>query len=262
MKCIILADLHLDMYLNRNLDPFAWVPAAEFEGITHCIIAGDLSNKAHKKWKRCFLWLAERFPDAKLYVLPGNHDFYDGQIDNEEHLSEVAEVNKAVFVQKSELILGQHRFLFATLWTDFEVYGDRADNMRTAARVMSDYHYIRVARNNYRRLTPVQSTEIHLDHRAWLTARLAEPFNGKTTVVTHHAPHRNALSAEPSYGPCYASNLEDMILRFQPTRWLYGHTHHRLEFKVGQTDLRNVSVGYPDQHQPVEKLDWFVLELN
>ena len=121
MKCIILADLHLDMYLNRNLNPFARAPAAKFEGITHCIIAEDLSNKAHKQWNRCLPWLAEQFRGAKLYVLPGNHDYYDGQIDDEERLAEVAEVNDAVFVQKSELILGQHRFLFATLWTDFEI---------------------------------------------------------------------------------------------------------------------------------------------
>ncbi|MGH1446994.1 MAG: metallophosphoesterase [Cognatishimia sp.] len=262
MKCIILADLHLDMYLNRNLDPFARVPAAEFEGITHCIIAGDLSNEAHKQWKRCLSWLADQFPEAKLYVLPGNHDYYHGQIDDEERLAEVAKVHNSVLVQKSELMFGRHRFLFATLWTDFEIYGDRAANMQTAASVMYDYHYIGVARNDYRRLTPVQTAEIHLDHREWLAARFAEPFNGETTVITHHAPHRNALSTERSYGPCYASNLEDMIMEFQPTRWLYGHTHHRIEFKIGNTDLRNMSVGYPSQHQPIETLDWFVLDLN
>ncbi|MEP3846061.1 MAG: metallophosphoesterase [Paracoccaceae bacterium] len=262
MKCIVLADLDLDLYLNQAIDPFSRIPAEQFEGITHCIIAGDLSNKAHKQWKRCLSWLADQFPVAKFFVMPGNHDYYDSQIDGEERLSEVAKVHNAVFVQKSELIFEHHRFLFATLWTDFEIYGDRAANMQTAGRVMHDYHYIRVARNNYRRLTPVQTAAILLEHRAWLAARLAEPFNGETTVITHHAPHRNALSAEPSYGPCYASDLEDMIIEFQPTRWLFGHTHHRIEFKIGDADLRNVSVGYPGQHQPIESFDWFILDLN
>ena len=90
MKCIVLADLHLDLYLNQAMDPFTRIPAEEFEGITHCIVAGDLSNKAHKQWKGCLSWLTDQYPVASLYVMPGNHDYYDGQIDDEERLSEVA----------------------------------------------------------------------------------------------------------------------------------------------------------------------------
>lgn len=262
MKCIVLADLHLDLHLDRKIDPFARVPAEEFEGITHCIIAGDLSNKGHKQWNRCLPWLANKFPEALLYVMPGNHDYYDGRIDDEERLAEVADSHSVSFLQKSELTFGHHRFLCATLWTDFEVYGDRAANMETASRVMRDYHYIRVARNQYRRLTPLQTAAIHLDHQAWLVSRLTEPFDGETTIITHHAPHRNALSAEPSYGPCYASNLEAMILNFQPKRWLFGHTHHPLEIKVGDTEVRNVSIGYPEQHQPLGRFDRFLLNLD
>ena len=195
MTCIVLADLHLDMYLNQGLDPFAEIPASEFEGITHCIIAGDLSNKAHKQWNRCFPWIADRFPYAQLYVLPGNHDYYDFRIDDEERLVEISENHDVAFVQKSQLILGRQRILFSTLWTDFEIYGDRTANMQTAARVMSDYHYIKVARNNFRRLSPVQTAAIHSDHCNWLATHLAEPFDGDTTVVTHHAPHRAALGS-------------------------------------------------------------------
>ena len=133
MKCVVLADLHLDLHLNQAMDPFARIPPEEFEGITHCIVAGDLSNKAHKKWKRCLPWLADQFPVARLYVMPGNHDYYDGQTDDEECRSEVAQVHDSVFVQKSELTFGHHKFLFATLWTDFEIYGDRAGNNKLGA---------------------------------------------------------------------------------------------------------------------------------
>lgn len=261
MNCIVLADLHLDLYLSQNVDPFSSIPVSEVERITRCIIAGDLSNKAHKQWSRCLSWISRQFPDAQVYVLPGNHDYYDFRIDDEARLASIAEENGAAFIQKAELFVGNHRFLCATLWTDFEIYGDRVSNMRTASNVMRDYHYIKVARNNYRRLTPSQTAEIHRDHRAWLEARLAKPFDGETTVITHHAPHRNALSAEPSYGPCYASDLEDMILKFQPTRWLYGHTHHRAEFSVGNTKVRNVSVGYPGQNEPLVQLTRFIVEL-
>ena len=260
MKCLVLADLHLDYHFKQGMDPFSQVPRDALDEVTHCIIAGDLSNKAHKQWPRCLLWLAERLLDAQIYVMPGNHDYYDFRIDQDDRLESVAAENGATYIQKSELISGDQRFLCATLWSDFEVYGNRTANMQTASRVMSDYHHIRVARNGYRRLSPSITAEIHRDHRAWLEARLAEDFDGETTVITHHAPHRDALEAEPSYGPCYASDLEDMILQYQPTRWLFGHTHHRVTFTIRATELRNVSVGYPGQNCPIEHLDRFIVE--
>ncbi|MEP0963029.1 MAG: hypothetical protein ABJG75_14630 [Roseobacter sp.] len=135
---------------------------------------------------------------------------------------EISERHGASFIQKNELIPGKHRILCATLWTDFEVYRDRAANMRTASRVMSDYHYIKVARNNFHRLTPSQTAAVHAEHRSWLWERLSEPFDGEATVISHHAPYRSALSAEPAYGPCYASDLEEIIMTFNPRRWLFG----------------------------------------
>lgn len=260
MKCLVFADLHLDYHFKQRMDPFSQVPSGALDDITHCIIAGDLSNKAHKQWPRCLAWLAERLPAAQIYVMPGNHDFYDYRIDHEDHLALIAEANGAAFIQKSEIISGDQRFICTTLWSDFEVYGDRATNMRTAARVMNDYHHIRVAKNGFKRLTPSMTAEIHHDHRAWLEKRLAEEFDGDTTVITHHAPHRNALRAETSYGPCYTSDLEDMILKYQPKRWLFGHTHHRVTFTIGTMELRNVSIGYPGQNNPIENLDRFIIE--
>lgn len=261
MNCLVIADLHLDYFLGQRMDPFSNLPPAAFDGITHCIIAGDLSNKAHKQWKRCLPWVADKLPGAQIYVMPGNHDYYDFQIDQEDRLKEVSAAHGARFIQKSELVFGTHRFLCATLWTDFEIYGDRLANMQDGAGVMNDYKYIKVAKNGYRKATPSLTAEIHRNHRAWLEARLADEFDGDTTVITHHAPHRKALSAEPSYGPCYASDLEDMILKYQPKRWLFGHTHHPVEFNVGATELRNVSVGYPGQNPPVDQLDRFIVSL-
>ena len=261
MKCLVIADLHLDYFFGQRMDPFIKVPKGELDDITHCIIAGDLSNKSHKQWPRCLTWLAERLPDTQIYVMPGNHDYYDFQIDQEDRLEAIAARHGAAFIQKTELISGNQRFLCATLWTDFEVYGDRIANMENGARVMNDYQRIKVAKSGHRRLSPAMTAEIHQDHRAWLEARLADGFDGDTTVITHHAPHRKALSAEPSYGPCYASNLEAMILKYQPKRWLFGHTHHPVTFTIGATELRNVSVGYPSQHEPIEQLDRFIVEV-
>lgn len=38
-------------------------------------------------------------------------------------------------------------------------------------------------------VSPMQLRGIHLEHREWLDERLAQPFAGRSVVITHHAPH-------------------------------------------------------------------------
>ena len=262
LKILVLADLHLDLQLNQGIDPFRQVPPEQLQGVTHLFLAGDLSNKGHTQWKRCLPWVIERVPNAKVYVCPGNHDYYGGKIDREDKLRDVAISCGVEFLQKSELMIAGHRVLFCTLWSDFEIYGDRADNMRTARTGMHDYRHIRVEKTGFKRLTPSQTVQINVDHRGWLEDKLSDGFEGKTTVITHHAPHRKALEAEAELGQCYASDMEDIILRYQPARWLYGHTHTAKSFMVGATAVRNVSVGYPGEGNPINDLDRYTLDLD
>jgi hypothetical protein len=56
------------------------------------------------------------------------------------------------------------------------------------------------------------------------------------------------------------SDLEALILKHQPERWLYGHTHHRVTFNVGRTSLTNVSLGYPEQMDLIDSLEPFIFE--
>lgn len=262
MKLLTLADLHLDLYFGQRRDPFENVPKEQFDGITHCILAGDLSNKGHVRWKRYLPWVAERLPGANIFVMPGNHDYYDGAIDREDKLRDVAADQGAAFIQKSDLICGPQRFLCCTLWTDFEVYGDRTYDSNLAGVHMNDYNYIRVAKTGYGKLSPTVTAQIHVDHRDWLERKLSEDFDGQTTVITHHAPHPKALKREHKMGASYASNLESMILKHQPERWLFGHTHHPVSFHVGRTVLTNVSIGYPGQMNPIDNLERFILDLD
>jgi hypothetical protein len=88
----------------------------------------------------------------------------------------------------------------------------------------------------------------------WLEEQLAEPFVGRTMVVTHHCPHPDLVSStRQNINPAYASDLRSLIETAQPEAWLFGHTHVRAEATTGRTPLRNVSLGYPDQVQPAEE---------
>jgi hypothetical protein len=85
----------------------------------------------------------------------------------------------------------------------------------------------------------------HQADLAWLNAELARPFDGQTVVVTHHAPIAPVPFTDLS--AAYGSDLSQMILHHQPALWLYDHTHMPQADRVGTTEVRNVSLGYPER---------------
>lgn len=242
---LILADLHLDLWHKVGLNPLDLV---DFDAVELMIIAGDLTNKPLTRWKQALALIGERLPLERVHIVPGNHDYYDFQLDGDARLADIAQTAGANFAQKAEIKCATTRYLCCTLWTDMlSGYGTLEDNAAEAARIMNDYYRIRIARPAFRRARPLDTVERHRDHVAWLEAKLSEPFNSETVVVTHHAPHPFALAPQSPVPQAYASDLSDLINRYRPHRWLYGHTHLATEFKIGMTTLRNVSIGYPSK---------------
>ena len=100
--------------------------------------------------------------------------------------------------------------------------------------------------------TPEQALALHRESRAWLEAELARPWDGKTVVVTHHAPH--PMSIAPKYRgdpitPAFVSDLSAVIERHQPNLWIHGHTHASFDYVVPGTKTRVVCNprGYRDR---------------
>ncbi|WP_103256941.1 metallophosphoesterase [Tabrizicola aquatica] len=244
-RALILADLHWDHWRQASVDPFAGLGLDYWDSLDLVILAGDISNKAFIRWPQVFAWFAERMDLAKLHVFPGNHDPYGGKIDREDKLITACEQAGVGYAQRKVIQLGNHRFLCCTLWTDMMLGGDRDINMTKAERVMNDYRLIRVASDGYRRLQPRDTVALHRTDLAWLEAELATPFCGETVVVTHHAP----IPPKPSQDmdAAYGSDLTALIARYQPKVWLFGHTHRAQQRVIGRTEIRNISLGYPDE---------------
>lgn len=78
---------------------------------------------------------------------------------------------------------------------------------------------------------------LHVEERAWLLAKLAEPFADETIVVTHHGPSAGsvALRWEADWlTPAFSSNLPDEFFQV-PKLWLHGHTHDSRDYHRGTT---------------------------
>lgn len=250
MPVLVVADVHLDFWLGSKRDPFEAVEQSFWASLDALIIAGDLANKPRKRWKPLIQHIGRYVDLDRVYVFPGNHDYYDHLLNGDERLAEICAETGANFAQKAEIVVGDTRFLTCTLWTDFVLFGDPVGGMRAAQQDMNDYRYIRIS-PGYRRIRPSDTALIHTDHRNWLEEKLAVPYAGQTIVVTHHCPHPDLVSeTRGDVDPAYGSNLLPLIEKYQPDCWLYGHTHHHVETDVGRTQVRNVSLGYPGQVPP------------
>lgn len=247
MRVLILSDLHDDFWAECGRNPFEGVEGLVSD-VDHILLAGDLSNKPKIRWKRAFERLSHLLPLDCVSVFPGNHDFYDFRIDGEDRLEEIATSLGVSYVQKQQLEFGSSRILCATLWTDFEVGPGSAVNKGVVASRMNDYKKIRVAARGYRRLRPSDVVSLHKCHLKWLSDKLSEPFDGPTFVATHHAPHPAVLrKRSEGLEAAYASDLSNLILQHRPKAWFFGHSHDAVSMKLGETELRNVSLGYPDE---------------
>jgi predicted phosphodiesterase len=258
----VLADLHFDSWNRWAVDPLT---AAGLDVAIHrrqpdlLVLAGDLSNDAVRTWPTVLSRLGRLIGLEKVVIVPGNHDYYFGRLDGEHLMREVCSDFGVRFAQKEEIRVGATRVLCCTLWSDFALNGDIRVAADTAVRVMNDYRQIRIGvpglpfiQQETRLITPRDVLALHHDHRVWLEAALREPHPpedaGKTVVITHHGPSpATAVGVIDALTPSFHSNLDDLILETQPDTWFFGHSHRRCRARVGGTDIRNVSVGYPEE---------------
>lgn len=255
---LIVSDLHMDLWGAAGRDPFDNAAGERLADLEALVIAGDLANKPKVRWPHALEAIGRRIDLSRVWVMPGNHDYYDFRIDGEDRLAQIAETAGANFAQRAELRFGDARLLCCTLWTDLALRGDQAQGMAMARRRMNDYRYIRMAGNGYGRLDPRETVRIHVAHRDWLAAQLAEPFAGRSLVVTHHAPHPASIAPvvgddpdnDAETAPAYASDLRGMIDAGAPDGWFHGHTHAGPALDHGRTRITNVALGYPDQVEP------------
>lgn len=273
MKILVLADLHVDHITDRDLLHRLG------EEIQHAgkeadalIIAGDLTEHAAHKWPSAIRWLGTHFPSAKTVILPGNHDYYGGNLETlDADLDRICRDAGCGFGQCRRMELGDARILMATLWTDlrlFEAEGEAAvEDSIWNAKMMPDYGYGAILVGDpERELEPEDTVTVHERQKSWLISELAKPWSGKTVVVTHHAPSAAVAGAMTPLSPCFSSDLDDLIEGYRPDAWIFGHTHRAADLRMpGGTLLRNVSVGYEHEvtrSNVAEKVRMGLLDIN
>lgn len=225
MKIRVLSDLHLEF--------FDWTPPAVEADVV--VLAGDIHTGVHG-----VEWARRQFPNTPVIYVPGNHEFYGGRMqDVLTALRTDARRFDVYLLDGDEVVLGGVRFLGATLWTDFALYGTTQSElgraMADAKYGMNDFRVIRYGDQGLFR--PEHARDIHLGQVKWLAERLAEPSDRPTIVVTHYLPHRQSIHPKydgDSLNPCFASDLAHLV-RPPVTVWIHGHTHESIDYVVNGT---------------------------
>jgi Icc-related predicted phosphoesterase len=235
MKIQLLSDLHLED--SHQHPPFV-LPATEADVV---VLAGDIDNGT-----RAIDWAEETFPNQTVLYVPGNHEYYDADLQAAAAaLTTRAQRSANVrLLDNDELTIDGVRFLGSTLWTDFALLGQQKMDQVIAAslRYVVDFRKIRLGDDF---LTPQQTVDLHRDAIAFLQARLEKPFAGKTVVITHHAPHPGSVHPRWAGSIVNAAFVSDLTrLMGKSALWFHGHTHDSFDFAVHGTRVLANPMGY------------------
>lgn len=240
LRIQLASDLHLEHIDARFPGERLITPAADADLL---VLAGDVANGT-----RAIALFAD-WPVPVLY-LAGNHEFYDHHWESTRaDLRRAARGTSVLFLDNDvadlhifrdwsasrQEVLSRVRFLGTTLWTDYRYLAGKTQRelMEHAQMRMQDH---RVIKTQEGRFTPAHALNDHRLSRAWLERELARPFNGKTVVLSHHAPH--PLSVHPRYlaadalatNAAYVSDLEPLLRKADV--WCHGHVHDSFDYHV------------------------------
>lgn len=265
-RIVVLADLHLDHWDRAGRNPLCDFELEDLvrSDLDALIIAGDLINGPPANLTKVFGFLAAYIDLGCIYVLPGNHDYYRSSLSADPEIAVVVEATGAHFVQQKVLHHGTTRILCVTMWTDYDLLGDRREAMMVAERLMNDHRFISrdapdpadefealLPPSIERRVSAGDLRALHLKHRAWLESELARSHpdgeEGQTVVITHHGLHPLIAGNIDKLTPAFHSDLTDVLQNFEIDAWFFGHSHRHHRATVEGCDIRNISIGYPDE---------------
>ena len=270
MRAWIISDLHyspMDAIVGAPLR----IPDADI-----CICAGDISENVSRSIAYLRRDIERHMP---VILVLGNHDYYNSSIDLAlETARREIEGTRIHLLENQSIEMAGCRFVGATLWTDFAVSigGDEhlpAEERRTIAfglvpSLMADFSCI--FRSDSRRpgenglITVQEILKRHIASRSYIDQELEKLFDGRTFVVTHHAPLIQSFDARffgSVTNAAFGSDLSDLIARRQPSVWIHGHIHRFRDYMADKTRVICNPRGYGGERDMNGFRSDFVIDL-
>lgn len=216
MKLHILSDLHLEF---SDFIP----PKTDADVV---VLAGDIGKSIQG-----LVWARKVFPEKEIVYVAGNHEYYGIDISETNLSMRITAIELGIhLLENRSVIIGGTRFIGATLWTDFRLFGYDSEEqaLQVGQRGLNDFRIIRDDSNIF---TAKKSQELHEISIKYLKHELSQPFSGNTVVVTHHLPSKLSVADRFKHdllSCCFASNCDDLFGRMD--LWVHGHTHDNMDY--------------------------------
>jgi hypothetical protein len=130
--------------------------------------------------------------------------------------------------------------------SNFELRRNKEAAMIVAEQEMWDFSLI-ASQSGKRSFRPSQSGEFWAKSSGWLKSELRKRDPARTVVVTHYAPsHRSIAPGHAGSDLCvaFASDLDDFVKESGIPIWIRGHTHYKVDYRIGATRVYSNQCGY------------------
>ncbi len=176
-----------------------------------------------------------------IYVA-GNHEFYNQEYKQTlQLLKQQCEGSNIQFLENKSYIYKNVRFLGCSLWADLFLEGEK--KAAALGKTLNDFKKISY---NSTAFNKVLFSRLHSRSKQWLENELAQPFTGKTIVVTHHAPTewswddtRNSLKKL-----AYCNDLKYLFHEHEIEAWFHGHIHTPGDYRIAGGRILSNPRGY------------------
>lgn len=244
----IMSDLHAEGYFFRY----------EHKNEDVLVLNGDIhtQNRLHN--------ILDQIPsDVIVLFVAGNHEYYGTMPKNEvdAYFKTLTERPNFVWLNNTSISLhddqGEISFFGGTMWTNFgnvnasEVYHAKL----AASDGINDFRFIRVLDGKTLRLwTPDDCVKEFQKFRSAFSTWDLTAGDVRRCVITHFSPSISCIDqrfntpANRMLNAYFQANCDDM-LGFDGT-WIFGHTHQRGQFKLGDTNIYTNARGYRNEIGP------------
>lgn len=252
----LFSDLHADWRAPK--------PVEIGEAVDVVVVPGDVCEGA----RNSFVALRRIVPaDIPIVFVMGNHEFYRRFVVEElEEARRAAPDYNVILLENDSAVVGAVngvggvRFIGATGWVDFRLFGDHrmAAAMAAARGGMNDHRRIGWRKRPWERFRPQEAATLHARSRAYIAAEIANPHDGPVVVITHHAPSLRSVPTQwksDLLTAAYASSIADDLVSVSPGDvgpsridcWFHGHVHAPSDYMIGATRIVCNPHGYGDE---------------
>ena len=154
--------------------------------------------------------------------------------------------SNVTFLQDESICIDGVHFFGGTMWTNFDNENPLA--MRAAQQQMNDFRLIRNPDNSP--LRPIDTIRLHEHFIEKLLDWFSKDLDGQRVVISHHAPVINPntqFKGSPIMPAFNSLDMLEIIEKYQPALWVYGHTHECHDQIIGKTRIVSNQLGYPRQ---------------